>query len=109
ELLHQLDIPEPAEVVVKASRIVIRVTLEGTKRLWRILAEDVIAADGVRRVVQQGFPARQSGCGLFDRLLTLFAALYLFSILGITCHRMLFHRLGEDQVVGQLTIDEDRT
>src|SRR5436305_1470145 len=105
--LHQLHIPEPAEVVVEAARIVVGITFEGAKGLRRIFAQDVVATNGKPAVVQQRLPARQTSRCLFNGLLALFAALYLFAILGIACHRALFHRLVEDQIVGQLAVEED--
>src|SRR5437016_21213 len=107
EPLHQLDIPKPPEVVVKTARIVVGITFEDTERLRWILAQDVVATDGKPGVVEDRFPAGQPSRCLFNCLLALFAALYLLAILGIACHRALFHRLVEDQIVGQLTIEED--
>src|SRR5207248_10868839 len=107
EFLHQLDIPEPAEVVVEAARIVIGVTLEGTERLRRILTQDVVATHSKGGVVQQRLPAGHARCRLFNYFLIL-ATLYLFatSLLRVARHRLRFHRLSEDQVVRQLTVHE---
>src|SRR5205814_4821753 len=85
-------------------RIVVAITLEGTERLRRIRAQDVVATQGKGGVVQQRLPARHGGC-LFNYFLLL-ATLYLFAILGIARHRVLFHWLSEDQSVRQLTIPE---
>ena len=57
EPLHQLDVPEPAKVVVKTARIVVGVTVECAKRLRRIRAQDVVATHSKGRVVQQRLPA----------------------------------------------------
>src|SRR5207248_7168236 len=106
EPLHQLDIPEPPEVVVEADGEIVGITEEGAKGLRRILAQYVVATNGKGSVVQQRLPAGHGGC-LFNHLLLL-ATLYLFATLfGVAGHRALFHRLSEDQIVRQLTIEEE--
>src|SRR5438874_1541768 len=106
EPLHQLDIPEPPEVVVEADGEIVGITEEGAKGLRRILAQNVVATNGKGSVVQQRLPAGHGGC-LFNYLLLL-ASLYLFATLfGVAGHRALFHRLSEDQIVRQLTIEEE--
>src|SRR5205085_12123623 len=105
EPLHQLDIPEPAKVVVEAARIVVGIAIERAIRLWRICAQNVVATHGKGGVVQQRLPARHARCRLFNYFLIL-AALYLFGtgLLGVACHRLRFHWLSEDQVVRQLAV-----
>ena len=106
ELLDQLHVPEPAEVVVEAARIVIGVTFQETERFRWIRAQHVVATHSKGGVVQQCLPAGHGGGRRFNYFLLL-AALYLFAaILGVACHRVLFHWLSEDQIVGQLTIPE---
>ena len=53
ELFHQLDIPKPAEIVVKADWEIVGIAFEGAIRLWRIRAQNIVTPDGKRGVVQQ--------------------------------------------------------
>src|SRR5205814_3573903 len=94
------------EVVVEAARIVIGITLIETELLRRILTQNVVTTNSKGGVVQYRLPAGHGGC-LFNYLLLL-ATLYLFAtIFGVACHRALFHWLSEDQIVRQLTIEEE--
>src|ERR1700731_4067766 len=58
EFLLQLDVPEPADVVVFESGIAVGVAMEEPGLSRRILAEDIVAADGDRAVVEDRLPAR---------------------------------------------------
>src|SRR5438552_16104492 len=57
--LHQLDIPEPPEVVVEAARIVVGVSFKVSKDLRGVFAQEFVATDGNLSGVCQLLPAGQ--------------------------------------------------
>src|SRR5207245_2695264 len=57
ELLDHPHIPEPPQVVVEAARVANGVPKLVSKRLWRVVTEDVGYTHGERGVVEEIFPA----------------------------------------------------
>src|SRR5690348_9068542 len=69
ELLDQLHVPEPPEVVVEAARIVVSITFLEAERFRWIRAQHVVATHSKGGVVQQCLPAGHGGCRRFNYLL----------------------------------------
>src|SRR5436853_4345365 len=100
ELFLQFDIAEPSDVIVLRPRVVNQVGREDAERLWRILAEDIVATNSDSTVVQDRFPARHRiGRRAFNRFAILTA-------LREASHWLRFNRGRENQAVRGLTIDE---